>query len=527
MLVSYYRLEWAYLLVSVHVNRTFSDIPGATLIQPYRIPLDTTSVLHIRRIEKTIKNDQLEDCKNYDRSTSPGSHVECMEACILKKVVTSQNLTCLIPWMDRNSTRGLINKPFCNTSEDFFRSRNVAWRVFQGNISDCNDLCTPSCEQLNILVKIMGNIKPAVFGNEQRHSLIFIVSNEMDEFRNRPAYGWGDFVSEVFGSLSFVLGIAFVALIDWVFAALLWLCGKLPYIPAMPPILNSDIYIRDIYYKVRHELYGEPIPMTISQTYLKKHERRRDAVKAAAQSTAEKKDSDHRRPQFPRMHLRKSSLALMSEAFAAVSQQHEEEILMQQFKSLSDIIRRGSTVADRSLQRRRSSFPGDRVSQQTSASMRHPSGATASSSHGMPTMWSEPKITISAPDEDDVRQRSQTSSSESPANDVEQGRQSADQGAPGQEAIDTGQPPLTPAKSGLPGIDQQRRPSRAASVMRDLDAAEASPSTAEGAAAPQPPAQGQRRASLYRTKPRRKSHAVAPAPVPSIAESSEGEEPPD
>ncbi|XP_043246556.1 uncharacterized protein LOC122394065 isoform X2 [Amphibalanus amphitrite] len=525
--MTFNRVEFSYLLVFVNENRTFSDIPGATLIQPYRIPLDTTSILHIRRIEKTIKNERLENCKSYDRSTSPGSHVECMEACILKKVVTHQNLTCLMPWMDRNSTRGLINKPFCNTSEEFLRSRDAVQSVFQGNTSDCNIECTEGCEKLNILVKIMGIVKPAIFSNEQRHNLIFIVSNEMDEFRNRPAYGWGDFISEVFGSLSFILGIAFVALIDWVFAALLWLCGKLPYIPAMPPILNSDIYIRDIYFIVRHELYGEPIPMTISQTYLKKHEHRRDAFQAAP-STTEKTDSDHRRPrpQFPRMHQRKSSLALMSEAIAAVSHQHEEAVLMQQFKSLSEVIRRGSSVADRDLQKR-SSFPPGGRSQQTSPSVRHPSGATASSSHGMPTKWSEPKITISAPDEDDYRERSQTPSPKSEPDEAEHESQPETQGAPGQEAIDTGQPPLTPAKSGLPGIDQQRRPSRAASVLRDLDAAEASPSTAEGAAAPQLPAQGQRRASLYRTKPRRKSHAVAPAPAPAIAESSEGEEPPD
>ena len=127
----------------------------------------------------------------------------------------------------------------------------------------------------------MGIVRPASFNTDQTHNLILIVSNEMDEFRNRPAYGWGEFISEVFGSLSFILGIAFVALIDWILATLLWLCGKLPYIPAMPPILNSDVYIRDIYYTIRHELYGEPIPMTISQTYLKSHERRRDAFQPA------------------------------------------------------------------------------------------------------------------------------------------------------------------------------------------------------------------------------------------------------
>ena len=76
-----------------------------------------TLMIFIVLVEKTVKSEHLENCKTYDKRSSPGSHVECMEACLLRKVVTNENITCLMPWMERNSTRGLTSKPFCNTSE--------------------------------------------------------------------------------------------------------------------------------------------------------------------------------------------------------------------------------------------------------------------------------------------------------------------------------------------------------------------------------------------------------------------------
>ena len=362
----------------------------------------------------------------------------------------------------------------------------------------------------------MGAVRPLTHNEDQRHHVTIIVSNEMDEFKNRPAYGWGEFTSEMFGSLSFILGIAFVALIDWIFATLLWFCGKLPYIPAMPPILNSDLYVRDIYYHVRHELFGDPIPMTISQTYLKVHEHRRDAFKAVAPS-AEKSGSDHRHPQFPRMHQRKSSLAIMSEAIMAVSHHHHDESLLQErLHSLSEAISGKEETLVKGLQKR-SSYPPDVSSRQwMSLSKTRQPKSTSSSVHGMPEKWSEPKITISAPDEDAVREGQPEATSTGY-----------------EEGYDTGQDDQTVNRSSLPGIDRQHRPSRAESVLRDLDVAEASQSAEVEDETPLPPlpaaaaTRERRRSSAYRTKPRRKSHAVAPAPAPSIHEDSEDDEPPD
>ena len=400
-------------------------------------------------------------------------------------------------------------------------------KIFRGNTSDCNSICVESCEKLSVLVRRMGIVRTTVYNEDEQYHVEIIVSNKVYNFKNRPAYGWGEFTSEMFGSLSFILGIAFVALIDWIFASLLWLCGKLPYIPAMPPLINSDLYVRDIYYHVRHELCGDPIPLTISQAYLKTHEHRRDAFKAAHTPT------DQRQIHFPRVHQRVSSIAIMSEAIATVSQHHHETPLQEQLKSISEALSRQEIAVRRSSEQLLS-YPSD-LSQHMPRTDPHRAGRP--SMQHMPAKWSEPRITISGPDEvaDGTGRESPSMDTSALGEDVD----AAEQRSPLADDIsalreetdvdDAGAGGQTADRSSLPGIDRERRPSRAASVLRDLDAAEASRGS-EADEEPPPPtpaaARERRRSSVYRTKPRRKSQAVAPAPEPEHDEQNGGDEPP-
>lgn len=62
-------------------------------------------------------------------------------------------------------------------------------------------------------------------------------------------------ISELLGLISFIMGIAFVATLDWIVAVLFWICRKLPFIPGMPPLLNMNVYPHRIFLKLKRE-YG-------------------------------------------------------------------------------------------------------------------------------------------------------------------------------------------------------------------------------------------------------------------------------
>ncbi|XP_037086546.1 uncharacterized protein LOC119107236 [Pollicipes pollicipes] len=417
------RTTESYLLVFINTFQEFSDLPVASILRPYRIPMDKDTVLHIRRIEKTTQDGE---CRSYGRNES---RAKCVELCLLKEMVNHEDSVCVVPWMKRDGVyEDIRKKKLCDSLENVQKSVNITKQVLYGNTSKCRHACLAQCEQHTILMKVMGVVNH-VPSAQLTHTLTIVVSNLLDQFKVTESYDSGQFISEVLGTLSFMLGIALVALIDWLVAILLWMCGKLPYIPSMPPLINEDIYPLEVYYSLRWEFLGRPMPLvqvpsseepyyhspimpqatrsTFMSKALLEYPVLRSKYNIVDTSPVDGRASKRVLPsastvrrsastKFPRLNQRKSSLVVMTQALvAATHKQSDEEFLHHQFSTEMKAFpkREIPTFETRNIHKR-SSYPLTSKSLHGRFPSRKPLKMLMSY-HGMPAKWTGPNSTRS------------------------------------------------------------------------------------------------------------------------------------
>ena len=114
--------------------------------------------------------------------------------------------------------------------------------------SDCTRRCPRHCDQLTITPRLAGS----AFTPQNRSTrtarhprLEVLISDELLVFGETQQYEFGKMVAEMLGNLSFLVGVSLVALYDWLIGLVLWMFGKLPFIPAMPPLIKNEIYMRE------------------------------------------------------------------------------------------------------------------------------------------------------------------------------------------------------------------------------------------------------------------------------------------
>ena len=114
--------------------------------------------------------------------------------------------------------------------------------------SDCSRRCPRHCHQLTITPRLAGSAYTPLkrSGRIPRHPrLEVLISDEMPVLSEAQQYDFGKMVAEMLGNLSFLVGVSLVALYDWLIGLVLWMFGKLPFIPAIPPLIKNEIYMSE------------------------------------------------------------------------------------------------------------------------------------------------------------------------------------------------------------------------------------------------------------------------------------------
>ena len=115
--------------------------------------------------------------------------------------------------------------------------------------SDCSRRCPRHCHQLAITPRLAGSARTPQNRSSRipRHPrLEVLISDPLPVFSETQQYDFGKMIAEMLGNLSFLVGVSLVALYDWLIGLLLWVFGKLPFIPAMPPLIKNEIYMYEV-----------------------------------------------------------------------------------------------------------------------------------------------------------------------------------------------------------------------------------------------------------------------------------------
>ncbi|KAF0300370.1 hypothetical protein FJT64_027124 [Amphibalanus amphitrite] len=245
-----------YITVYITAYNQFTDVPAASVIVPYRVAADENTLVHV----SAVKRIHTKHCKDYGEEES---QVTCIESCLYEKM-TSENKTegddtpsegkmrCRVPWIDRLKRRSnlhAVDLPLCHTKQELKSTIETIRTVFDlTEASNCTKRCPRHCDQLTITPRLAGSAHTPQNGSARtaRHPrLEVLISDELLVFGEAQQYDFGKMVAEMLGNLSFLVGVSLVALYDWLIGLALWMFGKLPFIPSMPPLIKSEIYMSE------------------------------------------------------------------------------------------------------------------------------------------------------------------------------------------------------------------------------------------------------------------------------------------
>lgn len=114
--------------------------------------------------------------------------------------------------------------------------------------TSCQKECDRDCRSLKVQARITGSIKLDSDDLNEWDSahleLVFV--DRMPVFSEEALHSFGQLLAEIMGNMSFFIGVALVALYDWLIGVCLWMMGKLPFIPPLPPVIKSEIYTEEL-----------------------------------------------------------------------------------------------------------------------------------------------------------------------------------------------------------------------------------------------------------------------------------------
>ncbi|XP_037093783.1 uncharacterized protein LOC119113598 [Pollicipes pollicipes] len=228
-----------YLTMHVNAFSQYTDVPAVRTFAPIRLPTDQPSVVHVAA-RKLVHTRRM--CKSYPRGESK---VTCVEDCLFRIIL--ENITCAVPWINRLQMRfkNLYTLPTCVTQSDANWTRSVVVKWFDSTPDDaCQRLCAPDCQELIISPTVRSNLAG------DRPQLVVLLSDQLPVFREMVTYDMGQLLVEATAILGFLLGVSLVACCDWLLGASLWLTGRLPLLPALPPIVKRELHTGGIWRRV-------------------------------------------------------------------------------------------------------------------------------------------------------------------------------------------------------------------------------------------------------------------------------------